>query len=292
MKFVDVKNDVAFRKIFGSEQKKVILISFLNAVLGLEGQSRIKDVTFVNPFQLPRLIGEKSTIIDVKATDEKGSTFIVEMQVAEPAGFDKRVLYYASKDYAGQINIGDEYPKLRPVYFIGVLNFNYFSGENYLSSHLIVDEETGDCVFKDLKFRFIELRKFNKQADELKNIIDKWTFFIKNADSLEVMPDNVDDEGLREAYEEAAQHNWTRLEYDAYIYAGMRAQDGKGIIERAVEKAVEKAVEEAETKGEEKKRDELILAMNKEGLPISTIAKITNLDEAAVAQIIENVEKK
>ena len=160
MKFVDVKNDVAFRKIFGNENKKVILISFLNAVLALEGQSRVKEVTLLNPFQLPRIAGEKSSIIDVRATDEKGLTFIVEMQVAEPAGFDKRVLYYTSKDYAGQINSGEDYPLLRPVFFIGVLDFNYFSGKNYLSSHLIVDEETGKCTFKDMKFRFIELKKF------------------------------------------------------------------------------------------------------------------------------------
>jgi predicted transposase/invertase (TIGR01784 family) len=272
MKFVDVKNDVAFRKIFGNENKKVILISFLNAVLGLEGQDRVKEVTLLNPFQLPRIAGEKSSIIDVRATDEKGSTFIVEMQVAEPAGFDKRVLYYTSKDYAGQINIGEEYPKLRPVYFIGVLDFKYFSGKNYLSSHLIVDEETGECVFKDMKFRFIELPKFNKKVHELKNIIDKWTFFIKNADELEVMPDNVDDEGLKEAYEEAAQHNWTREEYDAYIYAGIREQDERGRVEKA----------------EERKRNEMIIGMDAKGIPLSIIAEIANLDEATVAQIIES----
>ena len=237
MKFVDVKNDIAFRKIFGNEQKKVILISFLNAVLGLEGRDRVRDVTMLNPFQLPRIMGEKASIIDVKVTDEKGATFIVEMQVAERAGFDKRVLYYSSKDYAGQIKVGDEYPKLRPVYFIGVLDFNYFSGKNYLSSHSIIDEETGDCVFKDMKFKFIELNKFDKKADELTDIIDKWTYFIKNADELEIMPSNVDDEGLREAYEEAAQHNWSREEFDAYIYAGMREQDEKGRVELAEKRA-------------------------------------------------------
>jgi hypothetical protein len=69
VKFVDVKNDVAFRKIFGNEHKKIILVSFLNAVLDLEGQHRVKDVTLLNPFQLPRLSGEKSSIIDVRATD-------------------------------------------------------------------------------------------------------------------------------------------------------------------------------------------------------------------------------
>jgi predicted transposase/invertase (TIGR01784 family) len=276
MKFVDVKNDIAFRKIFGNEKKKVILISFLNAVLGLEGKDRIREVTLLNPFQLPRIAGEKSSIIDVKATDEKGSTFIVEMQVAEPAGFDKRVLYYTSKDYAGQISIGEEYPKLRPVYFIGVLDFKYFSGKDYLSSHLMVEEESGECVFKDLKFRFIELPKFDKKVDELKNIVDKWTFFIKNADELEVIPDNVDDEGLKEAYEEAAQHNWTREEYDAYIYSGMREQDEKGRMELA------------ELRAEERKLNTLILAMNSKGLSLGMIAEITGLDEVKVLEIIQN----
>jgi predicted transposase/invertase (TIGR01784 family) len=280
MKFVDVKNDVAFRKIFGNENKKVILISFLNAVLGLEGQDRVKEVTLLNPFQLPRLSGEKSSIIDVRATDKKGITFIVEMQVAEPDGFDKRVLYYTSKDYAGQINSGDDYPLLRPVYFIGILNFNYFIGEDYLSSHSIIDEATGENGFKDLKFRFIELKKFNKKANELKSIIDKWTFFIKNAEDLEVMPDNVDDEGLKEAYEEAAQHNWSREAYDAYIYSGIREQDEKGRVELA------------EKRAEERKIIEMILSMKEEGLSLSMIDKISKIDEEKVRQIVQNQSNK
>jgi predicted transposase/invertase (TIGR01784 family) len=276
MKFVDVKNDVAFRKIFGNENKKVILISFLNAVLGLEDQDRVKEVTLLNPFQLPRIAGEKSSIIDVRATDEKGLTFIVEMQVAEPAGFDKRVLYYTTKDYAGQINSGEDYPLLRPVFFIGILDFNYFSGKNYLSSHLIVDEETGECVFKDLKFRFIELKKFNKKSHELKNIIDEWTFFIKNADELEVMPSDVDDEGLKEAYEEAAQHNWTREAYDAYIYSGIREQDEKGRIE------LEK----------NRERNRLIISFYGNGVPLNMIAKSVGISEHEVSEIIENQRNK
>jgi predicted transposase/invertase (TIGR01784 family) len=276
MKFVDVKNDVAFRKIFGNEHKKVILISFLNAVLGLEGQDRIKEVTLLNPFQLPRLAGEKSSIIDVRATDEKGATFIIEMQIAEPDGFDKRVLYYTSKDYAGQINSGDDYPLLRPVYFISILNFDFFTGADYLSSHSIIDEATGENGFKDLKFRFIELKKFNKKADELKSIIDKWTFFIKNAEDLEVMPDNVDDEGLKEAYEEAAQHNWTREAYDAYIYSGIREQDERGRIAKAIEN----------------EKYEMIIVMSADGLPIDRIAKFTKLDEATVRNVIESHQKK
>ena len=188
MNFVNVKNDIAFRKIFGNEHKKVILISFLNAVLGLKDKDRVKEVTLLNPFQLPRIIGEKASIIDIRATDEKGATFIVEMQVADPDGFNKRVLYYTSKDYGGQILIGENYPKLRPVYFIGVLDFNYGTGIHYLSTHLIMDEVSGECIFKDMQFRFIELKKFHKKLHELKTIIDKWIFFIKNAENLHVYP--------------------------------------------------------------------------------------------------------
>jgi predicted transposase/invertase (TIGR01784 family) len=272
MKFVDVKNDVAFRKIFGNENKKVILISFLNAVLGLEGQNRVKEVSLLNPFQLPRIAGEKSSIIDVRATDEKGATFIVEMQVAEPSGFDKRVLYYTSKDYAGQINAGDDYPLLRPVYFIGILDFNYFIGKDYLSSHSIIDEATGENGFKDLKFRFIELKKFNKKAFELKTIIDMWTFFIKNAEDLDVMPDNVDDEGLKEAYEEAAQHNWTREAYDAYIYSGIREQDEKGRVELAERRRIERVVKQ----------------LYQNSVPLSIIAISVELTEQEVVEMLEN----
>ena len=284
MKFVDVKNDVAFRKIFGNEKKKVILISFLNAILGLQGQDRIKDVTLLNPFQLPRIKGEKASIIDVRAIDNKGATFIIEMQVAEPDGLEQRILYYTSKDYAAQINSGDDYPLLRPVYFIGILNFTYFPGTNYVSKHLIIDEETGECTFKDMQFRFIELTKFKKKADELVDIVDKWTFFIKNARKLEVVPSNTDDEGLREAYEEAAQHNWSKDEYDAYIYDGMREQDARGIVTLAERRAAEKAEKEAK----ESQRNEIILEMNKEGFSISMISKIVKLDEAIVSQVIEN----
>ena len=80
MKFVVVKNDVAFRKIFGNDKKTEILISFLNAVLGLKGDKRIKAITIANPYQLPILPNMKTSIIDVKATDFHGNTFIVEMQ--------------------------------------------------------------------------------------------------------------------------------------------------------------------------------------------------------------------
>lgn len=280
MKFVDVKNDVAFRKIFGSDKKKVILISFLNAVLDLDGQDKIKSVTLVDPFQLPRIRGEKASIIDVRAKDERNRSFIIEMQVAERDGFGKRVQFYSSKEYASQIDRGDDYTLLKPVYFIGILNFKFFPGDNYFSKHITVDEETGVCTLDDIKFRFIELPKFKKKEHELTTVIDKWTYFIKKADKLEVIPENVDDKGLLAAYEEAQKHNWSKDEYDAYIYAGMREQDEKG-RETAAEK-----------RGQKSEKYKVAIRCLKNNMPSELTAQIAGLTIEEVKSIIKEINKE
>ena len=246
MKFADPKNDVAFRKIFGNEAKKVILISFLNSVLSLEGDRKIIDLEFRNTFQLPRITGLKSSVIDVKVKDQAGTTYIVEMQLSEVSGFDKRVQYYVSKEYASQIEKGDEYSKLTPVVFIGILEFEYFDGHNYLTRHLILNKETGKNELKDINFNFIELPKFKKELKECKTLTDKWIYFIKNAKSLDVIPPDVNDEGLKEAYTESDRHNWTKDELDSYDYFLMREQDERGKVELAEKRAEEKKVFEIE----------------------------------------------
>lgn len=284
MMFVDVKNDVAFRKIFGSDKKKVILISFLNAVLDLDGQDKIKSVTLVDPFQLPRIRGEKASIIDVRAKDGRNRSFIIEMQVAERDGFGKRVQFYSSKEYASQIDRGDDYTLLKPVYFIGILNFKFFPGDNYFSKHITVDEETGVCTLDDIKFRFIELPKFKKKEHELTTVIDKWTYFIKKADKLEVIPENVDDKGLLAAYEEAQKHNWSKDEYDAYIYAGMREQDEKGRETAAEKRGAQKGVKQ-KTLAVVKK------CLNK-GMSIDDIADIAELEIKEVQKLVNEISRK
>jgi predicted transposase/invertase (TIGR01784 family) len=225
MQFADVKNDIAFRKIFGNEARTEILISFLNAVLKLEGEKKIVAVTILNPYQVPIVLGAKSTILDVKAKDDKGNEYIVEMQLTDKIGFAKRVVYYSAKSYSAQLNTSDNYYKLKPTIFIGILNFEFLENPHYLSRHLILDAETHEHKLKDLDFNFIELPKFNKAEAELDTLIDKWVFFIKNAESLTVVPSNADDEGLKSAYTEADKHAWTQIDLDAYEYARIRETD-------------------------------------------------------------------
>jgi predicted transposase/invertase (TIGR01784 family) len=225
MEFADVKNDIAFRKIFGNENKTEILISFLNAVLKLEGNKQITWVEILNPYQLPRIAGSKSTILDVRAKDKAGNSYIIEMQVTDKKGLDKRIIYYSAKGYASQLDASENYYKLKPVIFIGILNFEYLQSPNYLSRHLILDAETYEHRLKDLEFSFIELPKFNKAEQELQTMVEKWVFFIKNAENLNVIPASVNDEGLKSAYQEADRHQWTKEELEEYEYARMRETD-------------------------------------------------------------------
>jgi len=288
MKFVDPKNDVAFRKIFGNENKKEILISFLNAVLDLEGDRKIKEVTILNPFQAPRIKELKETVLDVRAKDHRDISFIVEMQVEEKPAFIKRVQYYSAKAYSSQIERGEEYPKLNQVIFIGIVNFDMFEGDGYLTRHLIMNTSTNKQELKDLEFNFIELKKFDKKESELSSIIEKWTCFFKNAGNATIIPVNLKDEGLKEAYEEANKFNWTKEELDAYDYAGMIAQDRRGAMELATQKAMKKGLEQGLEQGlEEGERKKAFEIAEKllDALDVEIIAEKTGLSIEEINQL-------
>ena len=274
MRFVDVTNDIAFRKIFGNESQKKSLISFLNAVINLPDSQRITDVHITNPYQLSKFSSGKVTIVDVKATDERGNTFIVEMQVAEYAFFHKRILYYTSQGYTAQIEKGEEYEKLKPVYFIGILQFEIGSNPTYFSRHKVLDVETNEQIIRDVEFNFIELPKFNKQLSELTTLIDQWTYFIKNAENINVVPESVTDEGLQQAYQGAERYTWTKLELEEYLKAGLKRGDDKGILSLVVKRAEEKT----------KKQNtyEIAKKLKDKGIDIETIVETTGLTKEEI----------
>jgi predicted transposase/invertase (TIGR01784 family) len=234
----------------------------------LEGDKKIIQLDFLTTFQLPRITGLKTSIIDVKVEDQNRNTYLVEMQLSEVIGFDKRVQYYVSKEYSSQIEKGDEYYKLTPVVLVGILEFDYFDGNNYLTRHVIQNIETGKNELKDISFNFIELPKFKKVLNDCKTLSDKWIFFIKNAENLEVIPPDVKDEGLKEAYLESDKHNWTKEELDNYDYFLMREQDERGKVELA----------------EKRKALEIAKKLKLAGVDTKTIASSTGLS-------IEEIEK-
>jgi predicted transposase/invertase (TIGR01784 family) len=247
MRFVNPQNDIAFKKIFGNEHCKDVLIAFLNAVLGLDGARAIATVDLLSPFEAPKVAELKQTILDVKARDGQGKQFIVEMQVSGYPALRKRFQYYAAKTYTNQISAGEDYPKLNQVIFIGILNFNEFDGTACLTRHLLLNTETGQQELKDLEFNFIELPKFTKTEAELETAIDKWVWFIKHAPDLEVIPHHAQSEpALLHAYETADRHGWTVDEWELYESCAMRRRGEHDLLEQTRLEGVREGMQQGE----------------------------------------------
>ena len=134
--------------------------------------------------------------------------------------------------------------------------------------------------------RLYLLLKFNKELHELETPIDQWTYFIKNAENLEVIPENVSDEGLKEAYKEADRHLWTKFELEEYERASIKEQDEIGILELAVRRAEERGAERGEKRVKEEgikvEKLEVAKRLKTKGFAVSEIAEITGLSEEEI----------
>ena len=222
-KFLDPKNDFAFKKIFGTEKNKDILIHFLNDMVTFKEKGKIQDVTFLKTSQDPETAASKISIVDILCKDEKGSRYIVEMQVAKDKGFEKRAQYYASKAYISQAHVGGEYQDLKEIIFLAIADFVIFPNKKgYKSDHVILDKESFEHDLKDFSFTFLELPKFNKDIDHLSNIREKWSYFFKYAeDTSEKDLSKIigRDLVLERAYEELNRFSWNEVELRTYDQA-------------------------------------------------------------------------
>ena len=195
MKFLDVKTDFAFKKVFGSIGSKDILISFLNSVIEFDNKQKITDLTIVDPYSIPLLKGMKDTYVDVKAELSDKSRVIIEMQVLNHEGFEKRILYNAAKNYSIQLKKGDAYHLLNPVIALTITDFTLFDNSPELINNFKLLEKKQFIEYSDdIELIFIELPKFIKTEEELETIQDKWIYFIKNAGDLNYIPDNLEQE--------------------------------------------------------------------------------------------------
>jgi len=274
MKFADPKNDLAFKKIFGNENKKEILISFLNSALDFTNEKAIVDVTLNNPYQFPDIKELKETILDIKATDASGNKFIVEMQKKDLSNFAKRSLYYTSKAYVSQIDSGVDVRNLEKVYYIAILNFNMFENNNYISRHLIINQETQTQDLKDFEFTFIELKKFKVKLEDLISTIDKWIYFINNASSLELIPQEYKDiKEFQEAFKIASKFDWNKKELEHYDKVDLKKADDMDALETATNKGLKQGIEQ----GIEQRNLEIAKSLLKANIEIETIKLTTGL---------------
>jgi len=286
-KFLDPKNDVAFKKIFGTEKNQDILIHFLNDMLVFKAGKPITKVTFLKTVQDPEIAAKKTSIVDIMCTDEVGNQYIVEMQVAEGDGFIKRAQCYAAKAYCSQLKVSENYHTLKEIIFLAITNFVMFpEKQEFKSDHVIADKLTNENDLKDFSFTFLELAKFKKSKEELSSIIDRWSYFFKHAeDTSEKDLQQIigKDPIIQRAYEELNKFSWSEEELLSYEAVIKREMDNQAVLS----KQLAKQHDEGNAQG----KAEIIIFMLKEGIAVELISKVSNMDIKEILELKSKLDK-
>ena len=310
MRYLDPKNDLTFKRIFGEHPN--LLKSFLNAVMPLTEDNKIISLEYLPAELVPEIPIFKNSIVDVRCMDEKGQQFIVEMQMLWTDGFKSRVLFNASKAYIKQVGKGIQYKGLQPVYSLNIINENFDKkSENYLHQYKIIHTQESEKVIEGLEFIFIELPKFKSKKFTDKRLQVLWLRFLSEiSDQQEgISSDFLDVPELKEASDLILESALTKGELEAYdkywdyistektmmadsFETGMEQGEERGIIkgiEQGLEQGIEQGIKQGLEQGIEKgiEQEKLILAKNalKMGLPITDISKLTGLSEQDIEEL-------
>ena len=232
MPFISAKTDFGFKKIFGSPQSKDILISFLNAML-YDAQPTIEDLEIIDPYAAPSVTGLKDTYLDVKAKITGNKTVIIEMQVINVEAFTKRVVYNAAKTYATQLRPREGYSKLNPLIALKITDFILFKNTEKFLTHFVFKEleENFEYYNREIELVFVELPKFNKELEQVENIIQSWIYFIKNAPLFDEIPEKFASiPEIQTAFSIASRTNLTVKELEELEKREMFVEDQRGAI--------------------------------------------------------------
>ena len=300
-RYLDPTNDVAFKRLFGTEDHKPLLISFLNAMLGLKNKQTIQNIQFISQEQVPLCKEAKKSILDIKCTDQSGHQYIVEMQNHQIPEFIKRTQYYVSHSYVSQSLRGTSHLHLKPIILIAITNHVLFpKKKRVISYHKTLDTHTQEHDLQDLSYVFIELPKFNKSEKELKTLQDKWLYFFKNWNSAHQIPPSVKENELLEAYNSMEQFNWPPALMEAYIKANIAIADefeskrrefekgkNEGFAQGVVsgqQQGFEKGHKQGYKKAQGEERAKLALQLMQKGFPAKDVADLLGLQESDIKQ--------
>jgi predicted transposase/invertase (TIGR01784 family) len=241
--------------------------------------------------------GVKDTFVDVKAVLNDGSNVIIEMQVLNHKGFEKRVLYNAAKNYSVQLTRNEDYQLLNPVIALSIVDFNMFDDSAVINRFKLLEKEKLIHYSDDIELVFVELPKFNKTLDELTNIEQQWIYFLKNAGTLDFIPKNFDS-SIQHALDVANEANMTpdeleaqhkRKEFISIQKGAVELAEENGLekgMEKGLEKGLEQGMEKGIEQGIEKGVKQVAIKLLKANVAMDTIMLTTGLTE----QVIEDLK--
>ena len=311
-RFINPFTDYGFKRLFGSEPNKDLLMDFLNAFLN-DLKSPIKQVSYLNSEQLGRSKQERKAIFDIYCEGDDGKQFIVEMQNAKQAYFKDRSVYYSSFPIQSQAKRGDWNFELNAIYTVAILDFvfdDHKEDDCFHHTVKLTDVDTKEVFYDKLTYIYLEMPKFNKRVGELKTRQDKWLYLLKNLSLLTEHPKEFQERIFRKLMNEAEISNYppeesTRYENSLKVYRDLRNtivtsfDEGKvegraeGIIEGERRGKAEGRVEglaEGIIEGERKGKAEGIIEgklanatkMLQKGYAVADIVDITGLSEAEI----------
>ncbi|GHT23622.1 hypothetical protein FACS189419_07820 [Planctomycetales bacterium] len=248
-RYINPYTDFGFKKLFGEEANKDLLIDFLNAVLPPE--NRVASLTFRNSEQLPDNIVDRKAIFDIACTGDHGESFTVEMQKAKELWFKDRALFYASFPIQRQAQKGDWNFKLNPVFLVAVLDFEYDEHEERRKLYRLVTlkDQDGDEFSETLKMIFLQMPLFQMPESALATQKDKWLFFLKNLESFDDIPSILREPVFEKAFDTAEYLKYSPEVQEAYQEDLKVYRDNRNVLETARIEGKAEGLTEGEAKG-------------------------------------------
>ncbi len=282
-KYLNPYTDFGFKKLFGEEGNKDLLIDFLNQLLPAHHQ--IADLNFRNVENLADLSAERKAIFDIHCKAISGERFIVEMQKAKLKYFKDRSLFYTTFPIREQAQQGNWSFKLEAIYFVAILDFEYDEAEERrkFRRDVALKDQDGELFFDKLHFKFLQMPLFKKTENELESHFDKWCYFLKNLPNFENIPQILNEPIFQKAFVTAELANLTVEQRTVYEENLMNYWTLNSAFETAVEEAVEAAVE----------KNKLEIAKNGilKGLNNEFISELTGLNPKQIEQIRQKTNK-
>ena len=288
-RFINPFTDMGFKRIFGQEVNKNLLIDFLNNLL--EGEKRIIDITFLDKEQLATAADDRSCIYDIYCENENGERFIVEMQNRGHRNFKERAIYYLSRTIANQGRKGPDWMfDLKAVYGVFFMNFHLESRQTKFRTDVSLRDMRTNKPFSDkMRFIFLDLPAFTKDEETCETDFERWIYVLKNMEILQRMPFKARKSVFEELEKIAdisalSKEDQEKYEHIIKVYRDNLVTE-QWAIEKGLEKGLKKGLEEGRKEGIEIERLKNARGMKAKGYPLEDIAQITGLSVEEIQKL-------
>ena len=279
-RYISLLTDFGFKRIFGTDPNKVLLINFLNSLF--DGEEVIKDVKYLNSENVGDVYTERKAIFDVYCENEKGEKFIVEMQNAYQTYFKDRSLFYSTFPIREQAPKGSDWNFcLKKVYVVALLNYRMsdeaFDSSDTIHTIALMDTKTNKVFNAKLMFKYVEVGRFDKTDDELISLSDKWMYVLKNLSRLDNRPSSLREKIFTKLFDAAAIARFTPME--------LREYEDSLKAYRDIKNSLDTAKEEGRAEGRAEGIAMVVKNMHAKGMDIDVIASITGLNKDEVESL-------